>query len=573
MISARTVQNIAGRITAAGSARAPRLSQILSGRMMAQGAARVLSLTLAFSGRVGGKSQIRSGYFVTRPVAARISSTSRTSSNYVGFQRVSGRVTASSFGLAPRLSLAAVFSGSISGAARGRFSSPYVWVTGRVAAVAQARLGRYNPSYFARISAAAQIQSRTANLWQVGQLSTTIRASGRARIERANLWVNPPNVAGRIAGRSTVSLRIAGLWLVGQLTTRIAAQSQIRIAAATLATPIQINIAGSAQSISLSQLGRPSLSPEPLALSGTIGAAAISQTSATYGSSFGGWIAATTRIGGAAQNRANVLFGRIGAAAKIELPVAEIQAPLPLYPPPFPTHALLDYVDLITSEHNQKPKYTTTVGLSIEPVIDDQQLVASLLGLFDLDYSVGQQEDFTGQWIGKSRWIELPAIYFSWDVEGAGWNQANWKGPMDAPDKIERLDDYHYRLLLYATVIANHWDGSIPKAYEAWDTLFAYAGLKVIIQDYGNMTMLYGLLSTGILDNVLLNLFLTGQMDLRPEGVELRAYALQPEPGEPFFAWDASSESVLGWDSGYWGVMVPPGQAYIPHLTTGGNQT
>jgi hypothetical protein len=82
------------------------------------------------------------------------------------------------------------------------------------------------------------------------------------------------------------------------------------------------------------------------------------------------------------------------------------------------------------------------------------------------------------------------------------------------------------------------------------------------------MTMLYGLLSTGILDNVLLNLFLTGQMDLRPEGVELRAYALQPEPGEPFFAWDAASDSVQGWNSGYWGIMVPPGQAYIPHQTT-----
>jgi hypothetical protein len=41
-----------------------------------------------------------------------------------------------------------------------------------------------------------------------------------------------------------------------------------------------------------------------------------------------------------------------------------------------------------------------------------------------------------------------------------------------------------------ATIIANHWDGSVPAAYEAWDTLFHWTGLKVVIQDYGDMSMM-----------------------------------------------------------------------------------
>lgn len=315
-------------------------------------------------------------------------------------------------------------------------------------------------------------------------------------------------------------------------------------------------------------LGLGALSPNPIALSGSITA----RSSAGLGPgqlsiSLSGQITATSALAGLAGPRIYIA-GRISAATFATLALAEIVEPLPPYPPPFPTYQVADYLDRITSEHNQRPRYMATVGMTIDPVVEDQQLVAGLAGLFDLDYAVGEQEDFTGQWIGKSRWIELPNVFFSWDVEGLGWNQANWKGPADSDTALEELDDYHYRLLLYATVIANHWDGSIPAAYEAWDTLFAYTGLKVIIQDSGNMTMLYGLLSTSAPDVVLLSLFVTGQMDLRPEGVELRAYALQPEPGVPFFAWDSASDSVLGWDGGYWGIMQPPGQGYVPGVGT-----
>jgi hypothetical protein len=415
---------------------------------------------------------------------------------------------------------------------------------------------------FVRTSARSQIQLRIANLYTPGQLSVRITSRSSARVAPPLLWQNPGQLTLRITGSSRVSLRTANLYTPGQLSVRITARSQIRLPVATLVPVTQVALTASRiTATSTARLRYPDLNQ--VALFGSITARTQVQSSQTFSSPFSGRVTSRTSVIGSAQNRQNILFGTITAAAVASLIIAEIVPPLPIYPPPFLTHELGDYLDKITSEHNQKPKYLSTVGISVNPLVEDAQLVAGIIGLFDLDYSVGQQEDFTGQWIGKSRWIEIPGVFFAWDQEGNGWNQANWKGPLDATNNLERLDDYHYRLLLYATIIANHWDGSIPKAYEAWDTLFAYAGIKVVIQDYGNMTMLYGILSDQILDSVLLSLFLTGEMDLRPEGVQLRAYALQAEPGVPFFAWDSSSDSVLGWDSGQWGKMVPPGQASL----------
>ena len=288
-------------------------------------------------------------------------------------------------------------------------------------------------------------------------------------------------------------------------------------------------------------------------LSGVIEAQTAISAPADYVSFFSGQVTITTAVGGFAFPRINLIGGKITSAVQAWFGIdigAELVQPLPPYPTAFPTQSLEHYLDFITSEHNQKPKYTQTVSISAEPFVTQQALTASIPALFDLDYAVGEQLDFTGQWVGKSRWIEIPNVFFSWDQEGIGWNQANWRGQLDTDTHLQRLDDYHYRVLLYASVIANHWDGSVPAAYVAWDVLFEYTGMKVVIQDYGNMSMIYGLLWDVEPDTVLLSLFVNGQMDLKPEGVEILAYAYQDEPGVPFFGFDAQNETVAGWDSG-----------------------
>jgi Protein of unknown function (DUF2612) len=364
---------------------------------------------------------------------------------------------------------------------------------------------------------------------------------------------------GRISARAQARFGLpqATLRLPGG---RITAQASVKLAPWLILHGQYVGLAGTVTATARVRLAQPNLRPQPIYLAGSIFAAGkTTLVEGNYVARLSGRVTSQLEVTGRVGPWVSLFGGAIKSALEITFSIAEVAEPPPPYPLPFPTHVTTYYLDRITSEHNQKPKYYTTVGLNVIPEVQDQELVAGIPGLFDLDYCVGEQEDFTGQWIGKSRWIEIPNVFFSWDTEGVGWNQGNWKGPSDADNSLQRLDDYHYRLLLYATIIANHWDGSTTQAYQAWDTLFQYTGIKILIQDYGNMTMLYGILATEALDAVLVQLFITGQMDLRPEGVELRAYALQPTPGSTFFAWDSSSDSVQGWDSGYWGVMVAPG--------------
>jgi len=237
------------------------------------------------------------------------------------------------------------------------------------------------------------------------------------------------------------------------------------------------------------------------------------------------------------------------------------------YPPPtlIQPATTESFLELITSEHNQQPNYMATVDFSISTYVEgDLPLVANLPFKFDVDWAVGEQEDFVGQWVGRTRFVNLGNVFFSFDTMGLGFDQANWRGAFDPPESLVRLDDYHYRLLLYATIIANHWNGSIPVAYHAWDTLFAGTGVKVLIQDYGNMTMLYGVISPGTPDRVLQALLTNGHMDLRPEGVQILNYVFQIKPRTPYFAFDSESSVVNGWDVGYWGVLIEPGGAFLP---------
>ena len=384
-------------------------------------------------------------------------------------------------------------------------------------------------------------------------LSGRIGASSSARGTTAPI----ATLAGRASATSSARVITPAPWfaLAGR-TLGLASAS------ASGTFPLLINLAGRT-------MGRASggfAGSYPLRLGGYIRAGASGGLGGgVYTANFAGRISGTSwAYGHAPQPLWALIGGRASGALRGWFGISELVQPLPPYPTPFPVRDLQWYLDRITSEHNQRPKYMATVQLSADPLVADQKLAAGLPGLFDVDYAVGEQEDFTGQWIGKSRWIELPNVFFSWDTPGLGWNESNWKGPFDAENILQRLDDYHYRMLLYAAIVANHWNGSIPRAYEAWDTLFKYTGLKVVIQDFGNMTMMYGLLWDKQPDTVLLSLFVTGQMDLKPEGIDLIEYIFQVEPGKPLFAWDAESDSAAGWDEGYWGTLVRPGEGYVP---------
>lgn len=143
------------------------------------------------------------------------------------------------------------------------------------------------------------------------------------------------------------------------------------------------------------------------------------------------------------------------------------------------------YLALITSEHNQKPKFVATVSALITNLVTLQNLVQTFPDLFDVDLAVGQQLDVVGEWIGISRYLqtELPNVFFSLDTPGLGLDQGVWKGKFDSTTGLTVLEDQHYRILIKAKIVANNWNGSIPNAYSAWDTLFVEEGIKILIQD------------------------------------------------------------------------------------------
>lgn len=222
------------------------------------------------------------------------------------------------------------------------------------------------------------------------------------------------------------------------------------------------------------------------------------------------------------------------------------------------------YLALIPPEHANKPKFVETVTLAVRPYVDCQQMLVALNGKFDVDVAVGQQLDYVGQWIGRTRYIQVPLnIYFSFDVAGLGADQGVWFGPFEATTGLTALPDPAYRILLKATIAANYWDGTGPGAANAWNTLLSPFGYNILVQDYDHMNMAIALI--GIQPNVIVQaLFTTGELDLKPAGVMLSHVLPSIYPagnvngiaGTPIFGLDADNGNIGGFDHGAWGLFI-----------------
>lgn len=221
------------------------------------------------------------------------------------------------------------------------------------------------------------------------------------------------------------------------------------------------------------------------------------------------------------------------------------------------TVQLSQYTSLITSEHNEKPRFMAMVSLLAQWAVDRQNMLASIPGLFDIDDAVGQQLDWVGQWVGISRNLSIPltGVYFSFDTAGLGFDQGTWLGPFDPTTGLVSLPDNAYLTLLYAVVAANNWDGTVPGAYTAWNTIFEPLGYSILIEDGQDMTMTVALIGPTP-DAVTLALFTGGYLNLRPAGVGITFYYTQSVPNVPIFGFDAENSSISGFDVGAWAVSV-----------------
>lgn len=218
------------------------------------------------------------------------------------------------------------------------------------------------------------------------------------------------------------------------------------------------------------------------------------------------------------------------------------------------------YLDLITSEHRPQPNFVATLTALLQPCVDIQAAIASIVPAFDLDTAVGVQLDVLGQWINTSRAVREPidSVYFSFNVSGLGFNEGAWFETGDPTDSIQSLPDDAYRLYEKARVLNNSWDGSIPDAYAIFDRLFADDGFLLYIFDNGDLTMSLGLAAMD-LDALTRALFLGGYLDIRPAGVRIKEYIIATAVA-PIFALDPDPLATAygGLDVGAWATIITP---------------
>lgn len=213
------------------------------------------------------------------------------------------------------------------------------------------------------------------------------------------------------------------------------------------------------------------------------------------------------------------------------------------------------YTSLITSEHANQPNFGAALAAAVQPFADQLSLAQAIPLLYDVDTAIGEQLDVVGQWIGVTRYLQvsLPNVYFSFDTTGLGFDQGTWQGPIDPSAGLVTLPDDTYRILLYATIAADHWNGTVPQLYTIWNAIFSPLGFQILVIDNQDMTMSI-LLVGGSPNAVTIQLLKNGELIPRPAGVGINGYYSGTAP--VFFLDVVATPLVAGLDLGNWAIPL-----------------
>lgn len=195
----------------------------------------------------------------------------------------------------------------------------------------------------------------------------------------------------------------------------------------------------------------------------------------------------------------------------------------------------------------------------MQPLVDQQNVTNSIPNLYNLDVAIGTQLDTTGQWIGPTRNVQVEpvGIFFSFDTTGLGFDQGAWApvGIGGSSTITYALPDDEYRLLLYATVAANHWDGTVPGGERVLNQFWNPLGYSEYIIDHQDMTIAF-LLIGPVPNAVTGSLYKNGYLDVVAAGVGVTAhYFAQGANGVPYaplFGFDIEDAIIQGFDQGVW---------------------
>lgn len=122
------------------------------------------------------------------------------------------------------------------------------------------------------------------------------------------------------------------------------------------------------------------------------------------------------------------------------------------------------YLNLITSEYRDKPKYIAMLTALLQPSDDIFALGVTIGDEFDADLAVGKQEDVLGDVVKIDRTLPYQ--------------------PISSPSPV--MDNESYRALIKAQIAKNLWKGGIEDMEDVWQALF---GTRIAIQDNQDMTI------------------------------------------------------------------------------------
>jgi hypothetical protein len=182
------------------------------------------------------------------------------------------------------------------------------------------------------------------------------------------------------------------------------------------------------------------------------------------------------------------------------------------------------YLKLFTSQYQLSTKLLAWQSALMQPIRDLATCIQQFNNAYDIDVAIGSQLDVLGQRIGVSRTVPF--------------QPSNGVSPI--------LDDVTYRILLYATIAKNHWDGKTVSLYTIWKDLFP--GGTLGIQDNQDMTA--NVTTQGSFTSIVQDLISHGFIVPRPECVQYNPPS-SPVTG-PFFGFDLETAVISGFDVGKW---------------------
>jgi hypothetical protein len=195
-----------------------------------------------------------------------------------------------------------------------------------------------------------------------------------------------------------------------------------------------------------------------------------------------------------------------------------------------------EYLLRITSQYQNSTNFLNWLSKPINLLQELVSCAEQLPQAFDLDEAVGAQLDTLGVLIGQSRTL-----------------------PFDPTDgSSSSLDDATYRTILKLKTMTNYWDGSLGTIYDAWNSLFTEASLRII--DHQNMTA--DVVITGEMSQIVLDMIYNDMVLPRPEGVRYFYGSEAPPTTAKWFTLldDPDTEEYTeyedGFDLGYWDTSI-----------------